>query len=361
MSSSHSLRAWLFAIAALSACGGGSSTPERATCTPGGDGTYTQAFYADLDSYCMVQIRDGEIATLSSSVVAYDLVTPLFADYALKRRTVWVPPGTTAVYRQDEVFDFPVGTLITKSFGFPRDPSAPDGPVRWVETRVLVRGDAGWKGVAYLWNDEQTKALLQPGGAIRPVDVRGPTGSLQHASYLVPSQQQCPKCHDSITTFLPIGLRASALDHGEQLAHWSEAGILAGLPEGRKPAPPAWTDAGATLATRARAYLDGNCAFCHGPKGEARTTGLYLGFEEQDPTRLGTCKPPVAAGTATGNLRFDVVPGDPDSSLLSKRMIATEPALAMPEISRSVVHEEGVQLVRAWIAGMSGGCPVQPR
>ena len=37
-------------------------------------------------------------------------------------------------------------------------------------------------------------------------------------------------------------------------------------------------------------------------------------------------------------------------------MIATEPSIAMPEIGRSVVHTEGVKLVREWIAGMNGDC-----
>lgn len=112
----------------------------------------------------------------------------------------------------------------------------------------------------------------------------------------------------------------------------------------------------ATLDGRARSYLAGNCAFCHNPKGEARTTGLFLTFAETDPARLGRCKSPVAAGAATGDLRFDVVPGQPDASILLARTIATEPSIAMPEIGRSVVHTEGVQLVRAWIAGMAGDC-----
>lgn len=29
----------------------------------------------------------------------------------------------------------------------------------------------------------------------------------------------------------------------------------------------------------------------------------------------------------------------------------------MPQIGRSVVHAEGLALVRAWIASLSGGCP----
>jgi uncharacterized repeat protein (TIGR03806 family) len=331
----------------LASCG--SSEPDA--CTPRGG-----ELYEDLEAYCMVEVRDGDIATRSSSVLPYDLVTPLFSDYAIKRRTVWVPPGTAATYRADDVFELPVGAVLTKSFGFPRDPAVANGPIRWVETRVLLRGDLGWTGAAYLWNEDHTSARKQPGGAIRDLDVRATDGSVQHASYLVPSQQQCPKCHGRDMAIVPIGTRVTWLNHDEQLARWVSAGILRGAPAAPPPPPPAWDDRQATVEARARTYLAANCAFCHDGKGEARTTGLFLTLAETDPTHLGRCKSPVAAGAATGNLRFDIVPGRPDESILLQRMIATEPSIAMPEIGRSVVHTEGVQLVREWIAGMSGTC-----
>ena len=55
----------------------------------------------------------------NKGVVPYDLNTPLFSDYASKYRTIWMPTGTSATYRNDDVFDFPIGTVITKTFAFP--------------------------------------------------------------------------------------------------------------------------------------------------------------------------------------------------------------------------------------------------
>ena len=349
-------------VAALGSALASCASAARDACAPGG--TDGQELYDELERYCMVEIRDGDIVPRSSTVLPYELVTPGFSDYAIKRRTVWVPPGTAATYREDDVFDFPVGSVITKSFGFPLDASVSNGPVRWLETRVLVRGDAGWSGAAYVWNEEQTSAHKQPGGTVRALDVRATDGSTQHASYLIPGQQQCRKCHESDTAVVPIGPRASALNRRvatpdgdqDQLARWAAAGILIGAPARSLAPSPAWDDRSATIDGRARSYLEANCAFCHSPKGEARTTGLFLTFAETDPARLGRCKSPVAAGTATGDLSFDVVPGQPDASILLHRMIATEPSVAMPEIGRSVVHAEGVQLVRDWIAGMTGTC-----
>src|SRR5438270_5359849 len=55
----------------------------------------------------------------NQGVLPYDLNTPLFSDYAAKHRFVWMPPGTHAQYREDTVFDFPIGTVLAKSFAFP--------------------------------------------------------------------------------------------------------------------------------------------------------------------------------------------------------------------------------------------------
>lgn len=49
----------------------------------------------------------------------YDLNTPLFSDYAHKLRTVWMPAGAPANYTTDANFDFPVGTIISKTFYYP--------------------------------------------------------------------------------------------------------------------------------------------------------------------------------------------------------------------------------------------------
>lgn len=85
-------------------------------------------------------------------------------------------------------------------------------------------------------------------------------------------------------------------------------------------------------------------------------SGLYLGFAVTDTMHLGVCKPPVATGRASAGLQFDVVPGQPDQSIVVARMQATEPSIAMPELGRSLVHAEAVAVVRDWIAAMPGAC-----
>ncbi len=38
------------------------------------------------------------------------------------------------------------------------------------------------------------------------------------------------------------------------------------------------------------------------------------------------------------------------------RMNSTSPAVAMPELGRSLIHDEGVQLIRDWISAQTGDC-----
>jgi uncharacterized repeat protein (TIGR03806 family) len=351
---------------AMSCSSKSSTTSNAAACTPGADGSYVNGLYDSLSDYCMVKIQDGHVQPLSERVVPYSLATPLFSDYAVKYRTVWTPDGQSAPYTDSGQLDLPKGTIITKSFGFPVDPAAPDGAIHWVETRLLVRADSGWLATSYLWNEEQTEATNQPGGKVVPLTVTGTDGMSQHASYLVPSTTQCPKCHGTdMVKILPIGTRADQLqgtmDYGHgpesQLAHWQTEGILTGV-TGMPTPLPTWNDPNSgDVNARARAYLDANCAYCHSAHGEARTTGLFLAFTETDPLRLGICKAPVAAGRASTTNSFDVVPGKPDESILIHRVEATEASIAMPEIGRSTVHHEAAALLRQWVSGLPGTCP----
>jgi uncharacterized repeat protein (TIGR03806 family) len=352
----------------LASCSSTPVAPGVPACTPGGDGSYVDTEYDTLSAYCMVTVQNAHIVP-RPGVMPYAPNGTLFSDYAVKSRTAWVPKGTTVAYDPQKPFDMPVGSILTKSFGLPADLRNPE-PVRWIETRLLLRTADGWKGISYVWDDDQKEARIRPGGETRDVAFVKMDGSTVTSSYLVPNQNQCKKCHADVDTVVPIGVRADELngefayDDGKenQLARWSRVGLLTGAPQASaSPFIPSWADTSLPQDVRARAYLAANCAHCHSEVGEARTTGLDLGFAETDPYRLGACKSPVAAGQATGTLTYDVVPGNPDASILLFRMLSTTPAIAMPEIGRSLVHDEGVALVRAWITGLPGDCSAPPK
>ncbi|MCK6544922.1 hypothetical protein L6R52_03580 [Myxococcota bacterium] len=336
---------------------------------------------AQLSAFRFFAWRDG-VFEHNARVVPYDLAMPLFSDYALKARALWIPEGTTITYDARDVFDFPVGTAIIKSFLFPADLRQPDRDVKLLETRVLVRYADGWRAYPYLWRDDGSDADYAPGGASFPVTFVDARGETKTAQYLVPQRNQCLQCHElkddadeRYTTI--IGPKARHLNRTfeydgvveNQLGHLAELGLLVGLPDlATVERDFALEDVIATgtaamsraeLDKAARDYLDVNCAHCHNPRGvQGVTSQLFLDVYETDPFHLGVCKEPGSAGRGTGGFRYDVVPGDPDTSILHYRVATEIVGDMMPLIGRSLRHDAGVALVRAWIEGMPPmACP----
>lgn len=329
---------------------------------------------------------DGQKLQLSSRVMPYDLNSALFSDYAHKLRTVWVPEGQIVSYREDDVLEFPVGTIISKTFYYPRngdtdavlktdDQTAQRlnarfdlSAVRLIETRLLVRRTEGWAVFPYVWNAAQTDAKLKRIGDIIALEISGADMDMAQFSYVVPNVNQCSGCHAVNATtreIHPIGPKARHLNKDyaykdgvqNQLSVWQARGILGPISIlGDPPKNVDWTDSDETVEARARAYLDINCAHCHNPVGPADTSGLNLEPNAPHGPALGLCKLPIAAGTGTGGRDFDIVPGQPEHSIFIYRLASLNPAEMMPELGRSLRHDEGVDLITQWIAQMEGRC-----
>jgi uncharacterized repeat protein (TIGR03806 family) len=334
-----------------------------------------------------VIFRDGELLKLNERVVPYDLNTPLFSDYAHKLRTVWMPAASAAQYSATDSFDFPVGTIFSKTFYYPRAAGAAAAVsrtydqsrdfsglglnlanVRLIETRLLVRREHGWEALPYVWNAEQTDAELARTGDEVALDLVSTDGEREAFTYVVPNQNQCAGCHVTdlkTKSIAPLGPKARNLNRDyayadgvqNQLTHLQKVGYLTGLPNlPEVPRTANWLDTSQPLEARSRAYLEVNCGHCHNPKGAADTTALNFDISSPMDRHLGLCKPPVAAGRGTGDHLFDIVPGHPDDSILPFRMATKETGVMMPEQGRDIVHREAVELIRAWIAAMPGSC-----
>ncbi|WP_136657298.1 SO2930 family diheme c-type cytochrome [Nitratireductor sp. XY-223] len=294
-------------------------------------------------------------------VLPYDLVTPLFTDYASKYRFVYIPGGKSAEYREREAFAFPVGTTLVKTFAYPGDLRKPNEQIRLIETRLLIRQDAGWKAWAYVWNEDMSDARLRIAGKRLPVSVTHRDGSELAIDYVVPNANQCKGCHALNKELTPIGPNARNLNHDysyagavkNQLRMWVDLELLKGAPDiGGLPRAADWRDESEPLDKRARSYLDVNCAHCHRKEGPASNSGLFLTAWEDDRTAWGYRKRPVAAGRGSGGLEFGIEPGDADRSILIYRMRSNDPAIMMPELGRTLVHEEAVTMLEAWINGL---------
>ncbi len=280
-----------------------------------------------------------DLATMTpaTGVTPYEIASALFTDYAEKQRWIYTP--APAPYSTEGALDFPVGAALIKLFHYGDN---------LIETRVLLHQEAGWKAYAYLWNADHTDADLKLAGADLAVDT--PHGTI---SYHVPNVNQCKGCHvDNAGNFSPIGPKIRNLNVADQLQRFVTLGVLAEAPADA-PAMPNYMDETVPLPERAAAYLDINCAHCHAPGHPADTSGLYLNWEEDRPVHRGIGKHPTAAGRGSGNLDYDVVPGDPDASIIVYRISSVDPGVMMPELGRTIVHAEGVQLIRDYIASLS--------
>ncbi|MBF2754804.1 MAG: hypothetical protein ISN29_06025 [Gammaproteobacteria bacterium AqS3] len=305
---------------------------------------------------------DAAAQVPAEGLVPYQINTPLFSDYAEKYRFVGIPPHSRARYRDPEVPDFPVGTVLVKTFAYP---SLSESGLNLLETRLLVHRQGGWDALAYVWNEDQTDARLKVAGARLAVAFNDPAGRHRQISYLVPNKNQCAGCHAVNRQVLPIGPTIRQLNGPQhyadagvqnQVEYWTRHGLLSGAPKPtrQKPWPVSvrWNDEQASLDARARSYLEINCAHCHRPEGAASHTNLYLRASDVG-LNIGLNKKPVAAGRGSGALTRVLVPGAPDESILLFRMDNnTDPDIMMPELGRVLNHDEGIDLIRRWISSL---------
>lgn len=279
----------------------------------------------------------------AARVAAYDLETALFSDYTAKQRFLYVPVGATAKYDAKASVDFPIGSALIKTFGY-----GEGAAFKPIETRLLLRRASGWVAIPYVWNAEGTDAIVKRAGTRLAVSFTDPAGRKRDISYAVPNQNQCKDCHALNGAIQPIGPKARYLNHDGQLQRLAAVGLLDRAPADA-PRVARWDDAKAPLEARARAYLEINCAHCHNPAGAASNSGLFLELDRADPVAFGIGKRPVAAGRGSGGRDFAIAPGSADASILIYRMKSTDPGIAMPELGRATVHDEGVALLSQWI------------
>lgn len=349
-------------LCALAACGGDDDGAPETCVMPAGDGPGFDLEGGLCQKLSTYRLFDDLTAQApAAGVVPYDLNTALFSDYTTKDRFLVIPAGEAMQWQDVDALDMPVGTMIVKTFAYLADRREPDGARDLLETRLLLHRSTGWDAVAYIWNDDDTDAeLALAGGTIHAAWIHD-DGEPRENDWVVPNKNQCKNCHgehDEVIT--PLGPKARHVNRDGQLEAWVEDGMLSGAPDDATTWPklPAFDDeATGTVDERARAWLEINCAHCHNPTGAARTSGLDLRIAQTNPVEYGICKFPIAAGTGSGGRPYGIVPGDPDQSILQYRIEATDPEVRMPELGRSLVHDEGVALIRRWISEMTPtGC-----
>lgn len=356
---------WLLGAALLATvlpgCGDeGSSGPHGVDPAPFGEP------YATLAEWGLFE--DTATQTPAEGVVPYDVNSPLFSDYAWKFRFMWIPPGTHIGYSPDGRWDFPVGTILVKTFSFPVDARDPSLGLQLMETRLLINEGDDWSTNTYVYQDGGRTTVRKVAGDIIPVSWIDEAGDTVTDDYVVPNTNECRTCHGAYPNTGTLGGKTRQLDRDfdypsgteNQLDHLTALGWLEGAPPAAERIKMPDPFGSAPVSDRARAYLDANCSHCHSPTGGVSDKLLFLDWFDtdpatDDPTNWGICKIPTSAGGATCGYDFDVVPGEPDLSILICRVDTDVARRMMPPLGRNLIHTQAVSLLREWIAGMPPG------
>jgi len=342
-----------------------SEPPKPVTPAPAG------APYEQLSEWHL--FTDAPAQQPTDGVIPYEVSASLFADYANKHRFLWLPPGTTVGYDEEAKWRFPVGTILVKTFAYALDARDPALGERLIETRLLIHEtEQTWTAHTYVWDDAQAAAVRTVAGKTVDVTWIDQAGTERHNQYGVPNTNLCQDCHGKQTQMDTLGGRTRQMnrdhDYGSgpvnQVDHLFDLGLLDAAP---KPAAERTTLAdpfgSAPLVDRTRAYLDANCGHCHSEGGFASSSGFWVGYEWTDPVagnpaHWGVCKAPTSATGATCGLSRDVVPGDPDNSILICRVASEDLQVRMPPDESKIADAEGVALMHDWIASLTPpGCP----
>lgn len=283
----------------------------------------------------------------AAGLIPYTVNVPLWSDGAAKDRFLVLPEKGKVVFKEQDQWEFPVGTVLVKTFLLNTDLENPK-EMRRLETRLLVHNSRGWEGYTYLWNEEQTEGnLLADWPFRREFDVKTATGPVKREWYF-PSRSDCQACHTQNGGSV-MGLNTRQLNRvheygnvkDNQIQVFERLGIFSGplpRPARELEAFPDWLAKAAPVATQARAYLDANCAMCHSPGGRGHAGGAGMDMRFHVPLQE------AFPGKANW-----LIPGDPARSVLLKRMTTRHADPQMPPLATNRVDEEAVDVIRQWV------------
>ncbi len=294
----------------------------------------------------------------AAGLIPYDVNFPFWSDGVEKERYIAIPEKGSVQFDESKNWKFPIGTVLVKSFLLKTDSRSQAKPRR-LETRLMVHTPEGWRGYTYLWNEEQTEASLLLGASTRKFRIETPDGPVDQAWYF-PSRADCMACHTKATGFV-LGLNTRQMNRtfdydgrqANQVAELDRLGVFAGqLPElpSRLEAYPDIASPKITPELFARAYLDVNCAFCHGPGGVA---GSRPDLRYHTPLAKMSllARPPGQGGLGPKGSAL-VTPGRPELSELLYRISIRGPR-QMPPLASNEVDSRAVNMLRQWIKEMS--------
>ncbi len=322
--------------------------------------------YSKLSTYSFFK---GELKNLDpvAKVVPYEPASSLFTDYALKKRFIWMPDGIKATYDgDDKSLNFPVGTVLIKNFYY--NTIQPGNTTKILETRLMIKKSSGWIFAEYLWNDAQTEAELVTGtnftsGSSKNITFKKDNGDVITTDYRIPSETECFACHKLDNKPIPIGVKPQNLNTAYNYPNGLKNQLQKLVDEGYLQSYPSnivstvnYKDTSKPLDIRLRSYLDINCAHCHQENARCDYRALRLSFSQTtNPAKIGVCI--MADEPIDPSLERIITPGNPNKSVMHFRLSSVNESTRMPLLGRTIVHDEGVELLKQWINTLNQNCP----
>ena len=322
--------AYSYYITALDAAGNESGASNTATFTTQNASLVFETTLSEMGVF------SGTLADINPAdgVQLFELNSALFTDYAAKQRLIRLPDGQAMRYDNSDLLPkFPDNTLIAKTFYYTLDETNPNSDKQIIETRISIKVDGIWSMGTYIWNSSQTEATYDEEGSSLPVSYTDTSGTVQNIDYVIPTQANCITCHSKSNVVTPIGPKLRSWNfipsytNQNQLDYFASIGILEGVTVTNTSVLPDWTDESLDIFSRGRAYIDVNCAHCHQPGGEVTNFGLDF--------RLETAYDDTGIYANRGEIE--------------ERIQSNVPTYRMPQIGRSVVHEEAVTMLLEYL------------
>lgn len=268
-----------------------------------------------------------------------ELSSTLFTDYAEKQRLIKIPKGKKMVINGDGLPVFPEGTILVKTFYYPKDKTQSKANHQLMETRLLILKQGKWNAGTYQWNKNQDEAIYTTEGTTVNVAWRDLNGATRKVAYHIPGQKECVSCHQHNEELMPIGPKVMNLNRivtrsnqqVNQLTDLQQKGLVdLQINLAKLTALPAYENANINLDYRARAYMEINCAHCHNPAGLAYRQSLMLNYTNPYPH--------------TGI--------DFNKRNIIERM-ETLGEFHMPKLGTTVLDKEGIKLIKDYLKNIS--------
>lgn len=312
--------------------------------------------------------RSGCFLSLDPIVPAPDLVpfavnSQLWTDGAHKDRWVVLPVGAAIEIREDGSWWYPDNAVIIKNFSYVAADD-PDGHMRPVETRVMVKRAMTWEFYSYRWREDGRDAELLDGGHTDLLSVVLDEQVVEF-EYTYPTREHCAVCHRTEDqVFGPLRNQLDrVVDYGHVQAPQLDAWASIGMFDASLPAPGPHDralvdalDTTATLEDRARSYLHVNCSHCHRPGGWV-PPGMHMDLRYGLPLAdARVCDEPLQYVDVWTPADYRIKAGAPEASSVWLRSQLRNTG-QMPPLG-TALRDPGSAVVREWIESLAEtGCP----